>query len=81
MRNPIKNNETLKNPYPSALASPLTFGHTGYTGTCVWTDPKYNIIYVFLSNRVNPDGGENLKLSRLNVRGKIQDAIYNAMML
>ena len=78
---PLKNNETLQNPYPSKLASPLTFGHTGYTGTCVWTDPKYNIVYVFLSNRVNPEGGENLKLSRLNVRGKIQDAIYNAMTL
>jgi CubicO group peptidase (beta-lactamase class C family) len=76
---PEKDNETAKEPYPSKLASPLTFGHTGYTGTCVWADPKYNIVYVFLSNRVNPDGGENLKLLRMNVRGKIQDAIYNAM--
>jgi CubicO group peptidase (beta-lactamase class C family) len=78
---PEKDNATLKDPYPARLVSPLTFGHTGYTGTCVWADPKYNIVYVFLSNRVNPDGGDNLKLSRLNVRGKIQDAIYNAMML
>lgn len=76
---PEKDNATIKEPYPSKLVSPLTFGHTGYTGTCVWADPKYNIVYIFLSNRVNPDGGENLKLSRMNVRGKIQDAIYNAM--
>ena len=76
---PEKDNATLKEPYPSKLASPLTFGHTGYTGTCVWADPKYNIVYIFLSNRVNPDGGDNLKLSRLNIRGKIQDQIYKSM--
>jgi CubicO group peptidase (beta-lactamase class C family) len=76
---PEKDNETIKYPYPAKFVSPLTFGHTGFTGTCVWADPKYNIVYIFLCNRVNPDGGDNLKLSRLNVRGKIQDAIYNAM--
>lgn len=76
---PEKDNDTLKIPYPSRLVSPLTFGHTGYTGTCVWADPKYNIVYIFLSNRVNPDGGDNLKLSKLNVRGKIQDQIYKSM--
>jgi CubicO group peptidase (beta-lactamase class C family) len=76
---PEKDNETLPDPYPAKLVSPLTFGHTGYTGTCVWADPKYNIVFIFLSNRVNPDGGANLKLLRLNVRGKIQDQIYHAM--
>ncbi|MEO8567611.1 MAG: glycoside hydrolase family 3 N-terminal domain-containing protein [Ginsengibacter sp.] len=76
---PEKDNASSKDPYPSALASPLTFGHTGYTGTCVWADPKTNIVYVFLSNRVNPDGGTNLKLSRMNIRGNIQDAIYQAV--
>ena len=78
---PQKDNFTTKDwdPYPSRLASPLTFGHTGYTGTCTWADPKSKIVFVFLSNRVNPDGGENLKLSKLNIRGKIQDAFYNAI--
>ncbi len=76
---PEKDNVSRKEPYPSQLASPLTFGHTGYTGTCVWADPKTNIVYVFLSNRVNPDGGVNLKLLHMNIRGKIQDAIYRAI--
>ncbi len=76
---PEKDNASRKEPYPSDLASPLTFGHTGYTGTCVWADPKTNIVYVFLSNRVNPDGGVNLKLLHMNIRGKIQDAIYGAI--
>ncbi|MGE5108795.1 MAG: glycoside hydrolase family 3 N-terminal domain-containing protein [Sphingobacteriales bacterium] len=76
---PEKDNDTRPDPYPCKLASPETFGHTGYTGTCVWVDPKYNLIYIFLSNRVYPDGGTNLLLSQLNVRGKIQDTIYEAI--
>lgn len=63
--------------YPSKLASPQTYGHTGYTGTCVWVDPKYNLIYIFLSNRVNPT--VSTKLSDLNIRGRIQDVIYEAI--
>lgn len=63
--------------YPSKLASPQTYGHTGYTGTCVWVDPKYNLVYVFLSNRVNPTVGS--KLSSLNIRPRIQDAVYQAI--
>lgn len=76
---PEKNNRTRPDPYPSLSASPQTFGHTGYTGTCVWADPKYDVVFVFLSNRVNPDGGENTKLLRMNVRTNIQEAIYKAM--
>ena len=76
---PEKDIANSKDPYPSSLVSPLTYGHTGYTGTCIWVDPESNTVYVFLSNRVNPDGGENLKLSRMNIRGNIQDAIYKAI--
>ncbi len=66
-----------KNGYPSKLASSQTFGHTGYTGTAVWVDPKVNLVYIFLSNRVNP--GVNNKLSTLDIRPRIQDVIYNAI--
>ena len=76
---PEKNNSARPDPYPSLSTSPLTFGHTGYTGTCVWADPTYNLVFVFLSNRVNPDGGENTKLLKMNVRTNIQEAIYKAM--
>jgi beta-glucosidase-like glycosyl hydrolase/CubicO group peptidase (beta-lactamase class C family) len=75
---PEKDNSTSKDPYPSSLTSSETFGHTGFTGTCVWVDPKYKIIYVFLSNRVNPTRSNN-KISELRIRGKIQDAIYRAL--
>lgn len=76
---PEKDNATRKVPYPCRSASPLTFGHTGFTGTCIWIDPKYDLIYIFLSNRVNPYGGNNNKLSTMNVRTNMQEDVYQAM--
>jgi len=60
------------------LAPASTFGHTGFTGTCVWLDPDNQILYVFLSNRVYPDAG-NVKLRTYNIRTRIQEVIYKAM--
>ncbi len=73
------NGPNSKDPYPAASASSQTIGHTGYTGTCIWIDPKYNLTFVFLSNRVNPDGGTNVKISNMSIRPKIMEAIYKAM--
>lgn len=76
---PQKDNYTTKesNPYPSRFASPLTFGHTGYTGPAVWADPRYDLLYVFMSNRVNPT--RSTELFKYNIRGAIEDAVYEAM--
>jgi beta-N-acetylhexosaminidase len=77
---PEKDNAIRPEPYPCLSASPQTFGHTGYTGTCVWADPANKLIFIFLSNRVNPEGGDvNRKLLNMNVRPKIHEAIYKAM--
>jgi beta-glucosidase-like glycosyl hydrolase/CubicO group peptidase (beta-lactamase class C family) len=59
----------------SKRVSPATFGHTGFTGTCTWADPQSGIIFVFLSNRVNPSA-ENNKIIQMNLRTDIQDLIY-----
>jgi beta-glucosidase-like glycosyl hydrolase/CubicO group peptidase (beta-lactamase class C family) len=75
---PEKDNATRKDPYPSKSVSPKTFGHTGFTGTCVWVDPEEKLIYIFLSNRVNPTRDNN-KLGQLGVRPAIQEAIYKAL--
>ncbi|OQP66999.1 serine hydrolase [Niastella vici] len=76
---PERDNATREDPYPCASASPLTFGHTGFTGTCFWVDPKNNLVYVFLSNRVNsPDVN---KFLRMSVRPKVHEAIYQALKL
>jgi CubicO group peptidase (beta-lactamase class C family) len=63
--------------YPSELASSQTFGHTGYTGIGVWVDPSRGLVYIFLSNRVNPTVSE--QLGRLNIRPRIHDAINRAI--
>jgi CubicO group peptidase (beta-lactamase class C family) len=76
---PEKDNATREDPYPALSASPLTFGHTGYTGTCIWADPEYNLLFIFLSNRVNPDGGDNTRLSTLQVRQNMLEAVYQSM--
>jgi len=74
---PSLNNSELseKNAYPIKAASPESFGHSGYTGTFVWIDPRYGLVYIFLSNRVFPTR-ENSKISELNVRTEIQRIIY-----
>ncbi len=59
-------------------ASPLSFGHSGFTGTIAWADPMENLVYVFLSNRTYPDIN-NRKLVRENIRTNIQQAIYDAI--
>jgi CubicO group peptidase (beta-lactamase class C family) len=74
---PEKDNATRAEPYPCLSASPQTFGHTGFTGTCFWVDPKYNLIFVFLSNRVNsPDIS---KFLRMSIRPKVHEAVYRAL--
>ncbi|MDA3834621.1 MAG: serine hydrolase, partial [Spirochaetales bacterium] len=59
-------------------ASELSFGHSGFTGTITWVDPKYDLVYVFLSNRIHP-GQYNTKLISMNVRTDIQSLIYRSM--
>ncbi len=74
---PEKDNGTRKDPYPALSASSQTFGHTGFTGTCVWADPAKNLVYIFLSNRVHPVVS-NLLLN-MNVRPKIHEVLYSAI--
>ncbi len=63
--------------YPAQYVSPKTFGHTGFTGISVWVDPVYDLIYMFMSNRVHPDGSN--KLLTMNIRSRIHDVIYESI--
>jgi beta-N-acetylhexosaminidase len=78
---PEPGNDTLPadKKYPATFVSPRTYGHTGYTGTCVWVDPAEDLVYIFLSNRVHPEGGTNTKITRMNIRSRIQDIIYKSI--
>ncbi|MFO8055343.1 MAG: glycoside hydrolase family 3 N-terminal domain-containing protein [Bacteroidales bacterium] len=59
-------------------ASNKSFGHSGFTGTYAWADPEYELVYIFLSNRIYPDA-ENRKLIQMDIRTKIQKVIYQSM--
>ena len=63
----------------SVYCSPKTFGHTGFTGTCLWVDPTYDLVFVFLTNRVHPDE-ENRQLTDKNVRTKLLDVVYQGIL-
>lgn len=60
------------------MVSDKCFGHTGFTGTAVWADPEYNLVYVFLSNRTYPYATTNT-LAKENIRTDIQEVIYRAI--
>ncbi len=59
-------------------ASPESFGHSGYTGTFTWVDPKQDLIYIFFCNRVHPSR-DSRKIYTLNIRPRVHQAIYDAM--
>lgn len=60
------------------IASARTFGHTGFTGNCLWIDPDNNLIFVFLSNRVHPDANNNL-LNKYKIRQQIHNLAYESI--
>lgn len=63
---------------PCAPSVPLSvYGHTGFTGTCVWSDPDKKLILVFLSNRTYPDA-RNRTLLKLNIRSNLQQILYES---
>jgi beta-N-acetylhexosaminidase len=59
-------------------ATPETYGHTGFTGTCYWVDPKNDMFYIFLSNRVCPTR-DNDAFSRVSARSHIFSIVYKSI--
>jgi len=60
------------------LASPESYGHSGFTGTFTWVDPVHQLVYVFLSNRVYPTR-DNGKISSMNIRTEVGNVIYRSL--
>lgn len=40
------------------LASPRSFGHTGFTGTTLWIDPDNRVVATLLTNAIHPSRAE-----------------------
>lgn len=54
------------------------YGHTGFTGICVWNDPENDLVFVFTSNRVHPNAN-NKKLITFGVRKRLHQVIYDQL--
>jgi beta-N-acetylhexosaminidase len=78
---PLIDNSELsqEDSYPTKSASPESFGHSGFTGTFVWMDPKYNLTYIFFCNRVYPTRENNL-LTDLSIRSNILQVVYDSIL-
>lgn len=55
--------------------SPRVYGHTGFTGTQFKVDPESGLIFVFLSNRVNPTR-DNPAFNRSNIRSRLWAELF-----
>jgi len=69
----------LWSPDPEASSNPFsssTFGHTGFTGTCLWIDPQRNLVVALLTNDVY-GGREGRGIA--NLRVKIHRAIVESV--
>ncbi len=64
--------------YTAKDADESSFGHSGFTGTFCWADPKTGILFVFMSNRVYPTR-KNKKLYSLNIRPVTHQVVYEAI--
>jgi len=62
--------------YMGGLASPQTYGHTGFTGTSILIDPQRELVIVLLTNRVHPTRhGPNVD----SVRRAVADVVLTAV--
>lgn len=57
------------------LLTDSAFGHGGFTGTVLWIDPELDLFFIFLSNRVHPNG----KGSVNQLAGRIATAVASAI--
>ena len=59
--------------------SPSAFGHTGFTGTSLWVDPKRKTWVVLLANRTfEPRAPNQIQATRRAVHDRVADAIDSA---
>lgn len=57
--------------------SARSYGHTGFTGTSMWTDPERGLVVIILANRVNSRG---LSTTHGAVRRTVADAVQQAVL-
>ncbi len=58
------------------MMSADSFGHTGFTGTSLWIDPRRELFIVLLTNRVHPTRDNN---AIRQIRGMVADSVIAAL--
>ncbi len=59
-------------------ASMSAYGHSGFTGGCMWIDPKEKLVFVYLSNRIHPTIFNRVQ-QKNKIRRKMHQVIYDAI--
>jgi len=67
-------------PSPNSSAgnklSRQSYGHTGFTGTSLWIDPRRRLFIVFLTNRVHPTRNNTaIRSARREVADTVAEAV------
>lgn len=65
------------NSFAGSLATDLGYGHTGFTGTSLWLEPKANWFAVLLTNRVHPSRHSGAAIQ--GIRQTFHDAVAREM--
>lgn len=71
-------------PHSSAgrFFSPRSYGHTGFTGTSIWTDPERGVWVILLTNRVYPTRNNNKHVAlRREIADLVQEAVTDAPLI
>ena len=56
--------------------SPQSYGHTGFTGTSLWIDPRRRLFIAFLTNRVHPSrNNTGIQSARREVADTVAEAV------
>jgi len=57
----------FSSPRGSVFPRGVSFGHTGFTGTSIWVDPKSQTAALLLTSRLHPDGKGDVRQLRRDV--------------
>ena len=53
-----------------------SFGHTGFTGGFLWLDPSSHTFYIFMSNRVHPNGKGSVLALQKQLGTLVAEAVH-----
>jgi CubicO group peptidase (beta-lactamase class C family) len=63
-----------------ALASAMTYGHTGWSGTSMWIDPDADLFLILLTNRSYDPRARNSLVAIRDVRHRVSDAARTSVL-